>query len=251
MLKKSFIRSLYVIPVMIAVILFSTFLWNPDYLITPPEYSGFEDHIERAIPIVIIAFYSFFLPNKFEIELGLVNGYGTLKLGMTKVIPVFIYSMITSLAAVFVYRFKPFDVLGVKSLIPIYVPEDFRFYIFFSVFVTILFFSSVYFFIRVLLRNCFLPVIADLLVFSILSPISTGIRKGITDIRMSIVDPFITTYFVGNTIPNEIAERYMDLAILKNAWTINRLIFLFLSLVFLAATILLLRREKLHRGLGE
>ncbi len=251
MLKKSFIRSLYVIPVLVAVILFSTFLWNPDYLITPPEYMGFEDHIERAIPIAIIAFYSLFLPNKFEIELGLVNGYGTLRLALTKVIPVFIYSMLASFAAVVVYRFKPFDILGAKSLIPIYVPEKYRLFTFFSVFVTLLFFSSVYFFIRVLLRNCYLPVIADLLIYSFFSPISSSIKRGVTDIRVSIIDPFITTYFVGNTIPNGIAEKYQDLAILKNAWTVNRLIFLFLSLVLLAATIMLLRREKLHRGFGD
>ena len=251
MQKKSFIRSLYVIPVLAAVILFSTYLWSPDYLITPPEYSGFEDHIERTISIAIIAFYSLFLPNKFEIELGLVNGYGTLKLALTKVLPVFIYSMLASFAAVAVYRVKPFDILGAKSRIPIYVPEDFRLYTFFSVFVTLLFFSSVYFFIRVIFRNCYLPVITDLLIYSFFSPLSSSIQKGVIDIRVSIVDPFITTYFVGNTIPNEIAEKYQDLAILKNAWTVNRLIFLFLSLVLLAATIMLLRREKLHRGFGD
>ena len=251
MLKKSFISHLFVIPATAAVILFATFLWTPNYLITPPQLSGFESQIEKSIPVLLVAFYSFILPNKFEIELCLINGYGTLKLTVIKAVPVFVYTVLTTFTAVAVYRYTPYTSTEFKSLFPIFVPEKFRVYTFISVFLIILFFSSFFFFFRVLTRNCYIPVIADLIVISALSVISDGIQKGQTDVRMSLVDPFITTYFVGNTIPNEIAGKYRDLAILKNAWTINRLIFLILSLAFLAATVLLLRREKLHKGFGE
>ena len=242
MIKKSFISHLFVIPATAAVIVFATFLWTPNYLITPPQLSGFEYQIETVIPVLLIAFFSFILPNKFEIELGLINGYSTLKLTVIKAIPIFVYA---------IYRYEPYTSTEFKSIFPIFVPDSFRIFTFISVFVNIMFFSSVFFFFRVLTRNCFIPVIADLLVFSSLTSISEGIRKGYTDIRVSLIDPLITTYFVGNTIPDSYAEKYKDLSLMKNAWTVNRLIFLFLSLAFLSATIMLLRREKLHRGMGE
>ena len=251
MLKKSFISSLYVIPATLAVILFATHLWTPNYLITPPQLSGFESQIEGSVVILFIALYSFILPNRFEIELCLVNGYSTLKLALSKALPIFLYSTATALISVAFFKYKPFIDTQLKTLIPIYVPDNFRVYTFISIFVTVLFFSSFYFLVRVLTRNCYLPVIADLLVFTSLSSISEGIKKGITDIRVSLIDPFITTYFVGNTIPNNYAEKYRDLTIMKNAWTVNRIIFLALSFVFLMVTVFLLHREKLHRGLGE
>ena len=169
MLKKSFVRSLYIIPASAAVILFATFLWEPNYLITPPQLSGFEKQIETALPVLMIALYSFILPNKFEIELGLVNGYSTLKLVLTKAIPIFLYSILTSSFAIALYQYKRYDSNQFKSLIPIYVPEDnFKLYTYISVFVIILFFSALFLFMRVLTRNCFLPVITDLLFLSAL-----------------------------------------------------------------------------------
>lgn len=252
MLKKSFVRSLYIIPASAAVILFATFLWEPNYLITPPQLSGFEKQIETALPVLMIALYSFILPNKFEIELGLVNGYSTLKLVLTKAIPIFLYTILTSSFAIALYQYKRYDSNQFKSLIPIYVPEDsFKLYTYISVFVIVLFFSAVFLFMRVLTRNCFLPVISDLLIFTAFTSISEGIRKGYTDLRVCLIDPFITVYFVGNDVPNVYADQVEGMAMIRNAWTVNRLIFIFLSLVLLAATFLLLRRERLHRGLGE
>ena len=252
MLKKSFVRSLYIIPASAAVILFATYLWLPNYLITPPQLSGFEKQIETALPVLMIALYSFILPNKFEIELGLVNGYSTLKLVMIKAIPIFLYTILTSFSAIALYQYMPYDSTQYKSLIPIYVPEDnFKLYTCISVFVIVLFFSAVFLFMRVLTRNCFLPVISDLLLLTGLGSISDGIRKGYTDLRVCLIDPFITVYFVGNDVPNGFADQVEGMAMMRNAWTINRLIFLFLSLALLAATVFLLRREKLHRGLGE
>ena len=251
MLKKAFKSYLFVIPVTAVVITFATYLWVPNYLITPPQLTGFESQIETVIPVLLTAFLSFILPNRFEIELGLVNGYSTLRLTFSKVIPVLVYTFMVAFAAVAVYRYTPYTSTEFKTLFPIFVPDNFRIYTFISVFVIIQFFSSIFFFFRVLTRNCFLPVITDLLVLTAFSSISEGIRKGWTDMRMALIDPFITTYFVGNTVPNSYAEKYRDLSLMKNAWTVNRLIFLFLSMVLLAVTFLLLRREKLHRGLGE
>ena len=251
MMQKSFISNLFVIPISIGVILFATFLWTPNYLITPPQLSGFEQQIEIAIPVLLIPLYSFIIPNKYEIELGLVNGYSTFKLVLTKVTPIFIFSTITSFIAIAVYRYIPYDLVEFKPFIPIFVPENFKIYMVISISVTILFFSSVFLFMRVLTRNCFLPIIVDLLFFSALSSISESIRKGYADLRISIVDPFITTYFVGNTLPNAYANKNPELSLMMNAWTVNRLIFLILSLTFFAATVFLLRRERLHRGPGE
>lgn len=251
MLKKAFVSSLYVIPMAVAVLLFATNVWFPGYLITPPQLTGFVDQIEFSTVMLSVVFFSFILPNKFEIELGLVNGYSTLKLALTKAIPVFIYIIAAEFSVIAIYRYTPFNLSGYKSYIPIVVPDDYRVYVFISAFVTALFFSSLCLFMRVLMRNCYLPIIGDLLVFSILTLNSEGIRKGTRDLKTCFFDPFITTYFVGNSNANQIASEVERYAFLKNAWTYNRLIFLALSAVIIAATVFLLRREKLHRGISE
>ena len=64
-----------------------------------------------------------------------------------------------------------------------------------------------------------------------------------TGLGRTLMDPFISSYFIGDTIPNQLGIPYM--------WTINRLLFLVLSAVLLLATYLLLRRETLHRHIGE
>ncbi len=252
MIWKSFKSSLFIIPTAVALILFSTYLWNPSYLIAPPPFTGFAFQLEATLAVLLIVFYSFLLTSKYEIELGLVNGYGTLKLALTKALPILVYSTAVSFAAVLVYRYKPFDAETVSKIrIPIYVPDNYKIYLLFSVLVTVIFFSSLYFFIRVIMRNCFLPIIPDLLILSLFMGLNESVIKGIADIRMCLLDPFVSAYFVGNTVPNEIADKYPEMSLLKNAWTINRLIFFLLSLVLLAATIFLLRREKLHKGVAE
>lgn len=252
MIRKSFKSSLFIIPATVALILFSTYLWNPSYLIAPPPYTGFAFQLEAALVVLLIVFYSFIMTNKFEIELGLVNGYGTLRLALTKVFPILVYSVTVALAAVLVYQYKPFDAGLVSNIrIPIYVPNNYRIYLLLSVLVTVIFFSSLYFFIRVIMRNCFLPIIPDLLIVTLFMGLNEKVIKGIADIRMCLLDPFITAYFVGNTVPNEIVDKYPEMFLLRNAWTVNRLIFVLISLVLLAATIFLLHREKLHKGVGE
>ena len=80
---------------------------------------------------------------------------------------------------------------------------------------------------------------------------SKNIQKGISDIKLCIVDPFISSYMLGDIVPNAMAEQYVDLPVLQNAWTYNRLIFLGITVVLLVVTCLLLRREKLHKGFGD
>jgi len=250
MLRKAFKSSIYIIPLTLGLILFSTHLWIPNYLIAPPPYSGFAFQFESTVVILLVALYSFLLPNRYEIELGLVNGYSTLKLTANKAIPVFVYSIVIAFVTTLLYQYKPFD-LNVASRMPIFVPDNHRIYILISFFVTVTFFSSLYLFMRVLMRNCFLPVILDLLFVTLFLGLNERIIKGLSDIRTCLFDPFISDYFVGNNVPNEIAVKYPEMAILKNAWTNNRLIFLTFALLLFTATAFLLRREKLHRGIGD
>ena len=252
MLRKTFKSSLYVVPITVVTILFATHFWIPNYLIAPPPYSGFAYQLESSIAILLIVFYTFLLTNRFEIELGLVNGYCTLKLATMKVIPVYIYSIVTVLMTIPLYQYKAFDVeSGYSARIPISVPDNHRTYMLISILVTVTFFSSLYFFIRVLMRNCYLPVIPDLLLVTLFFGLNERIIKGYSDIRMSLVDPFISSYFMGNSVPNKIAEKYPEMFLLRNAWTNNRIIFLSFSLLLLVSTVFLLRREKLHRGIGD
>ena len=64
-----------------------------------------------------------------------------------------------------------------------------------------------------------------------------------TGLEYAIVDPFISTYFIGNGVARKEG--------LGKIWTHNRILFFFLSLVLFGASYLLLRREKLHENLGE
>lgn len=251
MIKKAFKSVVYIFPIMMIPIIFITQLWNPSYLITPPQLSGFSYQMELTITILLIVFYSLLLPNKFEIELAIVKGYSTTKLAFQKACPIYVCSLITVLFSVGVFRYTPFDVLDFHSVIPIYVPGDFKKYILFSLFVSVSFFSSLYFFFRVLLRNCYLPIITGMLFHSTFQGVSDMVKKGWIDIRFCLFDPFISTYIVGNKVPNLYASGSDRFVILTNAWIVNRLIFIFLSLILLTATYLLLRCEKLHRGIGE
>ncbi len=250
MFRKHFLRALYALPVAVAAMLYAAALFKPNYLIAPPEIGSFEDRFEEAFVFFLFPLYTFILTNPYEIELGLVNGCSTVKLAAAKTVPIFVYSIIPAFAAVAFYRYVPLDVTGYDSKIEIYVPDNYRIYMFISVFVTVLFFSSVYFFFRILLKNCFIPIIVDLVVWMTFMPISSPIRMGERDVRWSLIDPFITRYFVGDTVPNRIAGANPGLSLMRNAWTVNRVAFFTASLILIAATVFLLSREKMHRGLA-
>lgn len=251
MLKRSLKGYLFVIPASIAFLLMATNVWLPQPVIVPLPDLGFVDCTESSVPAVLLILFSFLLYDGYEIELGLVCGVRTTRLAMIKAIPAFLYTVITTWVIILCHRYEPFDPGQYRIRIPMYVPENYKVYLLLSAFVTLLFFAALFFFIRVLTRNCFLPVGVGLFVWLALYSISMDVRAGEVNVVKILLDPFISTYFIGNTIPNEMAAKYNDLTGLANAWTYNRLLFLGLAIVLLVATWLLLRREKLHESIGD
>ncbi len=106
-------------------------------------------------------------------------------------------------------------------------------------------------FIRVITRNCYAPLFICVFFDSFFSMTSKEIQKGTCDIKLCIVDPFISTYMLSDNVPDAMAEQFTDLTALQNAWTYNRLLFFALGAVLLIGTYFLLRREKLHKGFGD
>lgn len=250
MIKRSLFRSVFLIPIALALLIFSTYVWQPQPLIVPPQESGFMDNVEIVFPILLVIFCSFILPDSYEIELGLTCGYKTSKLAFVKFIPILLYSLISVFIILLFYRYIPYEG-QFRPHIPIYVPDNFKMYVAVSFFVTVLFFASLFFFVRILTRNCYIPIIVCVFLEFSLSMFHNDIKEGIRDIRYCLVDPFISTYILSDEIPNAYAERYAELSLMHNAWTYNRILFFVLSLLLLGVTYLLLRREKLHKGFGE
>ena len=122
---------------------------------------------------------------------------------------------------------------------------------FISMAVTLLFFFALICFVRVLSRNCYVPILIGLFVHLTAENTCKSIQAGGTAVKNCIFDPFISVYFMGDDIPNLIVEQHPQLGVKHNAWTYNRLIFFGISVVLLVATYIMLRREKLHRGFGD
>ena len=251
LLKRSLLRSWFLLPFAVALLLVSTRVWKPQFLIVPPQLTGFVDNTEFVLPILLAAVCSFILPDPYEVELGLVCGVRTTKLAFSKFIPILLYSLISIFIMLIFYRYKPYDLTLYNLHIPIFVPENYKIYLAVSFFVTILFFTSLYYFIRVLTRNCYIPIIICLFLQFVLYNQYIEIKKGSSDIKYCLVDPFISGYILSDELPNAFAEQFTDLKYLHNAWTYNRILFFVLSLVLLGAAYLLLRREKLHKGFGD
>lgn len=237
------------IPVAI-FLLYCIYYYIKGPLIVPYPEIGFVEQLETNIIIVMIPIFAFVLPNKYEIELSLICGTSTPKLFFSKVISALLYTAVPAFVCVLLYRYVPYEGSG-RIRIPLYVPDNFRIYLAVSLAVTILFFLSAYLFIRVVSRNCYVPILLGLCLHFATTSNTDRIRRGLTDIKRSIFDPFISIYFIGDEVPNAIAAKYAELSVLENAWTYNRLIFLGVSVVLLVATYLLLRREKLHCGFGD
>ena len=251
MLKRSLKEYLFLIPPAIAFLLFSTNVWNPQPVIVPLPLRGFVGLTENVIPFLLLLFYAFLLHDSYEIELGLVCGVKTTKLAFTKAIPIFLYIFVTMLAIILCHRYEPYTSTQYRIRIAIYVPENYKLYLLVSAFVTVLFFSALFFFLRVLSRNCYVPIGVGLFIWFAFETLNTDVRETNTSITWRLWDPFISNYFIGNTVPNRIAEELPDLSSVANVWTHNRLLFFGLSVALLVATWLLLRREKLHEGLGD
>ena len=203
-----------------------------------------------GLPTLLIALCCFILPNKYEIELSLVCGTKTPKLFFSKAIPVLLYTMVPMFILLFTYQFIPYEGTY-RPRIPIFVPENYRLYAAVSLFVTVLFFFALFCFLRVIMRNCYAPIFLCMFANKYFYDLSKQIQKGAEDIRKSLVNPFISSYILGDTVPNAYAEQMDGMEIMRNAWTYNRIGFFALGVVLLIVTYFLLRREKLHKGFGD
>ena len=210
---------------------------------------------EYIFPILLVPVCSFILSEKTEIELALVSGTRTSKLFFSKLIPMIAFTILPTAIFTLLNNSKVYsklipELLTIKE-IPEHVPENFKLLIIISISVTVIFYFAVYSLIRVITRSCYIPLLVCFGVSVGISNFSAVIRANILSLKWSIADPLINTYFIGNTVPNAYASKFEELSNLTNAWTYNRLLYLCVSGVIFFITYLILRREKLHQGIGE
>ena len=228
----------------VAAMLFVSLIWFPQFLLVPPHLTSIIDSTEVAVPMVLLIPIAFLCHNPYEVELSMTCGMRTPKLVFSKFLPILTYTEIIMAVLALLYRYIPYDPeIHGASLFPIHVPEHFRLYTVISTLVTTLFFASLFLFLRVVTHSNFLPLGAGLFFLSVFKANNQHIRFGMTELNRTLMDPFISSYFIGDTVPNQLGIPYM--------WTLNRLLFLALSVVLFTATYLLLRRETLHRHIGE
>ncbi len=228
----------------VAAMLLSSLIWIPQFLLVPPHLTSIIDSTEAAVPIVLLIPIAFLCHDTYEVELSMTCGMPTPKLIFTKFLPILIYTEIVMAALALLYRYIPYDPdIHGAPFFPIHVPDDFRLYTVISTLVTTLFFASLFLFLRVVTHSNLLPLGAGLFFWVFFQTNNQHIRYGMTGLNRTLMDPFISSYFLGDTVPNRLGIPYM--------WTLNRLLFLALSVALLTATYLLLRRETLHRHIGE
>lgn len=247
MLRRFLWRYKTLIVILFPLLIFITRVWQPQYLIVPKPLVGFVEYTELSIPLMLLLPISFLLHNRFEIELGLVCGISTNKLIFSKFVPIWLYSIVSHLAVIILYRYKPFSAFDqYRPIIPIFVPDNFKLYLIISAIVTVSFFSSLFLLFRVLSRNMYIAVCLGLFVYIGFQSLNTSISNGIIDIRQALFDPFVSTYFVGNEVPNAISSISVN-----NLWTLNRIIFLVIASINILLSYLFLRAEKLHHSFGD
>ena len=228
----------------VAAMLFASLIWFPQFLLVPPHLTSIIDSTEVAVPMVLLIPLAFLCHNPYELELSMTCGMRTPKLIFSKFLPILTYTEVIMAALALCYRYIPYDpAIHGSPLFPIHVPDHFRLYMMVSTLVTTLFFASLFLFLRVVTHSNLLPLGAGLFFWSFFKTNNLHIRYGMTDLWRTLLDPFISSYFLGDTVPNQLGIPYM--------WTLNRLLFLALSVALLAVTYLLLRRETLHRHIGE
>lgn len=219
-----------------------TRVWEPQPLLTPEPWSSFLKNCERMLPLLLLIPISFLLSNDYEIELGLVCGVRNAKLMLAKFVPIVCYTLLGMATVILLYRYIPFDQMNqtnFQEVIELLVPSTYRLYMLVSGVVTLVFFAALFLFIRVVCRNVYLPVGIGMFLCAVFDSFNSSIGLGQTDIRFSLFDPFISTYFLGNAAP----QQYM----LGDVWTYNRLLFFTLAVLLLAASYAILRRDGLHQ----
>lgn len=231
----------YLVAAVILLVMF-TRVWEPQPLLTPEPWSSFLKNCERMLPLLLLIPISFLLSNDYEIELGLVCGVRNAKLMLAKFVPIVCYTLLGMATVILLYRYIPFEQMNLtnfQEVIELLVPSTYRLYMLVSGMVTLVFFAALFLFIRVVCRNVYLPVGIGMFLCTVFDSFNSSIGLGQTDIRFSLFDPFISTYFLGNAAPQQYA--------LGDVWTYNRLLFFTLAILLLAASYAILRRDGLHR----
>ena len=241
---RSLKKNAYFLVIALFLLAFSCTVWNPHHLIVALPEHGFIDSTELFVPFVLLLPISFLLYDNFEIELGLTCGVKTTKLLFTKFIAILLFAITAAFCMVALFEYEPYVPQQSKIIIPIHIPENYKAYMFISAFVTTVFFASLFLFMRVAIKNCYAPVGLGVLLYTVFNGFNYDIHSGYTDIRKCLFDPFLSNYFMGNTM---LTEYYR----VGPLWTYNRLLFFGLAVVMLVATFFLLRREKLHQGFND
>ncbi len=250
MLKRSFRRSGYLLFFAVVVLVVATYVWYPSPLIVPWEETGFVDSTEDVFALLLAVFCSFLLPNRYEIELSLTCGYPTSRLAFSRLLPVLVDTLAGAFLTLALYRYTSYNGMN-KPHIPIVIPEHMKAYLAVSFLVTALFFTALFFFVRVLVRNCYLSVACCLFLERLFSAMGKSVQQGVADITRCRFDPFISVYMISDKLPNALAEQYTELSGLAHVWTYNRILFFVLALLLFGAAYLVLQREHLHKGFGE
>ena len=251
---RSLWKSKYYFLAATAILLLASTIWKPQYILVTPGQPCFFSTSEQILPLVVLLPISFLLYDNYEIELGLINGVTTMKLALYKFISTVLATLLPMGLTILLLQQKKFFAREEEIYIPLDVPENFKIYLLLSAFVTILFFASLFLFLRVALRNCYAPVGLAILVFSYFQTRSQNINYLSLPFSQALFDPFVTRYLIGDAVANagftvEATGQIVDP--FPHLWTFNRLLFLGLAVVILAVTCILLRREKLHESFGD
>ena len=238
-----------------ALLLFTTQIWEPQWILTLPGIPCFYSGSEQIIPFVVLLPVSFLLYDDFEIELALVNGVTTMKLMLCKFFAALIATLLPLFLVILPLREKYYWYSPEEVTIPIEggTPAQYRLYFLLSGFVTVFFFAALFLFLRVVLRNCYAPVGLGVLAYSLFQNHNMDVHYLSVPFRNALFDPFITRYLIGDKIANEgfTVPTGKVVEAVPHLWTYNRLLFFGIAVVLLAVTCMLLRREKLHESFGD
>lgn len=238
-------RQFFFLILVTGTVFAASHVWADFPLIAVPPEIGFCNQFEPLLPPLLLLPIAFLLYDRYEITLGLVCGAKTSRMmfaGWSA------YTLYAALGAWAVLACNPYSESGLLTkeafIIPLYVPAHYKLYLSASAVVTLLFFASLFLFLRVALKNCYAPMGLGFAAYLYLFYQNASIRNGETDIRMCLFDPFLSDYVLGDTV---LVGHYG----LMPLWTCNRLLFFALAAVMLAASYALLRGEKLHQGFSD
>ena len=233
-------RYVWVLPATFFTAAIVSLLWIPQPALLPFPMNGFVGALETVLPVLISLPLSFLVYDKSSIELALVHGLDTLQLFFTHLLSALFWIQLSLGAVVLCYRTAPLteDQLAQMTIPPL-LPDTLRMHMFISIIVSVLFFASLVFFLRVALRNCYVPMVGVLLTFTLFYERSRSLRmRGLGALRGALFDPYISSYIIGDALPQQYG--------FGTLWSANRLLFFDISLILLFASALILRRERMH-----